>query len=125
MNQLANIYSHHFIAKVDNSVTFDRIMDEVATVFNQKSVDIKSHSRKREYVDARHAFCWAVWNFSAFSTTKTGVYLGGRDHTSILSGRNRVEELLSYDKDTQSKIERLTYRIKMKYTIKSRYNVQQ
>lgn len=67
-----------------------KVVEEV-TGFNLQQ--IQSSTRTAEYVTARFYAIWAMRFTCGHSLTHIGEYLGGRDHTSILNGINRVRNI--------------------------------
>lgn len=60
------------------------------------SIDVmKSQSREAWFVKARHCFTWLIYHFSNISVVQIGDFLGGRDHTTVLYGRDCISDALS------------------------------
>ena len=53
---------------------------------------IKALSRKDEYITARHAYFYlaAKWELASLSTV--GLLAGGRDHTTVIHGRDTIQD---------------------------------
>jgi hypothetical protein len=65
---------------------------------------IKSPSRVAELVNARHIICWLMAKHTAMSLKKIGHLLGHRDHSTVINGRNKVNDLKSYDTEYSRKL---------------------
>lgn len=68
-----------------------RIARVVAQYFGITVRDLKGRSRKRGIAAARSVFMHLAHNWAGHSLKKVGVYLGRRDHTTILHGCRGVE----------------------------------
>lgn len=61
---------------------------------------LKSNRRHADIVRARHIAYWTLYNFTKDSLPAIGLKMGGRDHTTILHGRRRIEaEIEEYGLD--------------------------
>ena len=64
--------------------------------------DIKSKCRKREFSFARHLFCYLTCNYTTTPLKKIGSYIGNRDHSSVIHGRDNISDILDvYQNKTQ------------------------
>jgi len=85
----------------DDFISRKRIRDLAAPI----TVDaIKSPSRLLELVNARHIICWLIAKHSKMSLKDIGHLLGHRDHSTVINGRNKVNDLCSYDKEYSRKL---------------------
>lgn len=66
----------------------------VGKQFNELVVDILSERRKVSVTYARHVTCWLAKRFTSLSLPQIGDKLGGRDHTTIMHGANRIKRLV-------------------------------
>lgn len=67
-------------------VTVAAILVEVAAKYGVTVLDIKSARRTRKLIIPRHEVCWRARHETLLSLPQIGRQLGGRDHTTILSG---------------------------------------
>lgn len=73
-----------------------QITAEVAEVFGVSAIDIAGEGRTRPIARARFATAWLARNRLGYSFSRIGKALN-RDHTSILHGIGRCEELRTND----------------------------
>ncbi len=69
----------------------DRIMREVCLKHNVRKLDLISERRAKELVAARHEAMWRMRNETTMSLPAIGRRLGGRDHSTVISGINAHE----------------------------------
>ena len=91
--------ARRFLDARDGSPQIDlpRIAKTVAQQFGLKLADLKSPSRCRGVVLARGAAMHLARQLTDRSLQQIGAYFGGRDHTTVLHGCRRIEELLTND----------------------------
>lgn len=65
---------------------FDVIVQRLCCVFNVTINDLRSERRDKSTVLARQAIYYWTWRLTAFSSVQIGKRLGGRDHSTVLSG---------------------------------------
>jgi chromosomal replication initiator protein len=56
--------------------------------------DLRSKSRNKELAQARHVAMFMIKKYTNYSLRDIGAFLGNRDHSTIMHGIDRVEELL-------------------------------
>lgn len=71
--------------------TMRAIAGEVATQHGLTIDDLRGSDRTDPTVKARHEFIWRARRETRSSLNQIGLYLGGRDHTTILNGLWRHE----------------------------------
>jgi chromosomal replication initiation ATPase DnaA len=69
----------------------------ICDMFDVTPSNVKSHSRKQEYVLPRHLICYVLRKNYRFEFIKIALILG-RDHSSIIHSCKSIEDYLSYDK---------------------------
>ncbi|MFX4300066.1 helix-turn-helix domain-containing protein [Pseudosulfitobacter pseudonitzschiae] len=76
-------------------------VSEIASIVDEyKKIclgQIQSPARSRKVVEARFIVIWAMRTVCGHSLTYIGEQLGGRDHTSILNGVSRMNQIRSAD----------------------------
>jgi chromosomal replication initiation ATPase DnaA len=82
-------------------VELEDILVVVSKVTKVEMQMITSKSRKRNYVQARQIYSWLAWYYTTKSLVKIGEPIGGRHHTSIIHGRDSVNDFIQYDKPFQ------------------------
>lgn len=65
---------------------YKRIERRLCAVFHVAPNEIRSHRRKKEIMLARQAVMYWAVRLTGYSYPKIGQIMGGRDHTSIMSG---------------------------------------
>ncbi|MBN2294804.1 MAG: ATP-binding protein [Pirellulales bacterium] len=89
---------------------------EIATVtarsFSLKVVDLRSRSRARAVVTARGVAMYVARQLTHNSLQQIGHYFGGRDHTTVLHGCRRTEELLHTEPAVQRAVEQVQNKLR-------------
>lgn len=60
-------------------------------------MDLRSGCKCRDIVRPRMAWCYIARTMTPWSTPKIGQFLGGRDHTTVLSAYRRMQNLIAAD----------------------------
>ena len=68
------------------------ILEETANYFSLSTGDLMSKSRSRPLTNARHIAMYLTRECTGLSLVKIGEIFGGRDHTTVLHGINKVTE---------------------------------
>ncbi len=85
----------------------DFLLRLIIASFNNVTYDhIISKSRKKEYVLVRHLFCYFAVVRAGFATTETGYFLN-RDHSTVIHGRDSINDYLFYDKQVKRIVEEI------------------
>ncbi|KTS02508.1 hypothetical protein SB2_25490 [Methylobacterium radiotolerans] len=72
-----------------------RNMLEICSAVTGVSIpDIKSERRDGKILKARQIFCWLALRYTNLASGRIGELVGGRDHSTILHSKGRVEALL-------------------------------
>jgi chromosomal replication initiator protein len=78
-----------------------------AKYFGLKLTDLKSPSRRQPLVTARGVAMYLARQLTDKSLEQIGVFFGGRDHTTVINGCRRTEEMLNRDRSTRQAIAEL------------------
>ena len=78
-------------------ITVERILSEVARTMNVQPEDIRSNKQSSAISKARHVAAYAVHEITGLTLQSIGQELGGRDHTTILYGVNKVRDKMNQD----------------------------
>lgn len=81
----------------DSTKSIERIAHLVSKLLGVSIEDIKGDSQKREVVTARHHISWICKQYR-FKHTHIGIFLGGRHHSTVIHGRDKVTGFLEVDK---------------------------
>ncbi len=89
---------------------------EIATAtarsFSLKVVELRSRSRARAVVTARGVAMYIARQLTHNSLQQIGHYFGGRDHTTVLHGCRRTEELLNSEPAVQRAVEQVQNKLR-------------
>lgn len=83
-----------------NKKTIERVLWAVCKHFDTEEHHLKSKSRKREYVYPRQVFFYLVDTLlldRRYSLKDCGRFTGGRDHSTVLFGREKINGFLSLE----------------------------
>lgn len=86
------------------------ILGAICSYFELTSKDLNGPNRQKELVLARHIAMYLLSEELGLTVEKIGQMLGGRDHTTVMHGRDRIKGLINTDRDVQ----RLLVEIKQK-----------
>ena len=88
-----------------------KIINVVADYYKIPAVQISSKDRSGQVVLARHITMYLIRKHLDIPLKKIGELLGGRDHTTVMSGIEKVEKELKTDEQLKNAIEQLEQRI--------------
>lgn len=74
------------------SVNVNDIIKTVCTYYNIKITDLKGKKRIKEFVVPRHVSMYMLKKYTGAPYMVIGDILGGRDHTTIMHGFEKIEE---------------------------------
>ena len=92
----------------------EAVLQAVTDVYNVSIEDIKSSSRRREISLARQVAMYLLRQHTDLSLPKIGEVLGGKDHTTIMYGCEKITRLKSRDPDLAQTLRQLSDRINFK-----------
>lgn len=78
-------------------VTINEILRAVCTYYNIKMADLKGERRIKEFVIPRQVSMYLLKNYSGTPYMAIGDLLGGRDHTTIMHGNEKIEKKIEED----------------------------
>jgi chromosomal replication initiator protein len=81
----------------DRKVTMDEILKRVCDYYKIRQVDILSQNRQRAIARPRQMAMYLCKRLTTRSLPEIGKKFGGRDHTTILYGVRKIEELMQID----------------------------
>ena len=93
-------------------ITPERIQEIVAQYYNIRPEDIIGSKRNSSIAKPRQVAMYLSRQLLDLSLPKLGEHFGGRDHTTIIHGINKIQDSLKTDKNLQSVIFELENRIK-------------
>lgn len=89
------------------NVTIDQIITTTCEHFNVKEEEIFGKSRKADIVTVRQMSMYLAHKHTKLTTSKIGVYVGNRDHATVLHGIKTIDGRLKVDKGLQQHLEEL------------------
>ncbi len=89
---LADILKH-----TDKKVTMDEIIKKTCEYYNIRQSDLMSANRSRAIARPRQVAMFLCKKLTTRSLPEIGRKFGGRDHTTILYGVRKIEELIQVD----------------------------
>jgi len=96
----------------ERRITVDEIQKTVADHFNMKQVDLLSERRTRAIARPRQIAMYLCKQHTTRSYPDIGRRFGGRDHTTVLHGVRKIEELIPQDDQIARDVEALTRKLR-------------
>ncbi|WP_417231667.1 chromosomal replication initiator protein DnaA [Brevundimonas sp.] len=96
----------------ERRITVDEIQKTVAEHFNMKQADLLSERRTRSVARPRQIAMWLCKQHTTRSYPDIGRRFGGRDHTTVLHGVRKIEELMPQDDQIARDVEALTRKLR-------------
>ena len=88
----------------NDTVTASDIINATSTYFNISKQDILSKKKNKEIVEARMYGIFLVWDVLNLPLVEIGQLFGGRDHSTVINSRNRIQEQKESNKETVRKL---------------------
>ncbi len=101
-----------FGAPKQNNVTIETIQKVVAEYFSLSYTDLKGKKRTKAISFPRQLAMFIARELTEYSTTELGMEFGGRDHTTVMHGCQKIEEKLKADPSLATIIQKLNNMIK-------------
>ncbi|MBI4036531.1 chromosomal replication initiator protein DnaA [Candidatus Daviesbacteria bacterium] len=95
-----------------------KIMQAVCDYFNLNSRDLTGPKRNKELVLPRHIVMYILSEELNLTVEKIGQIVGGRDHTTVMHGRDRIKKLAITDREVQRTLIEVKQKIQS-YSLKS------
>ena len=96
----------------ERRITVDEIQKTVAEHFTLKQADLLSERRTRSVARPRQIAMWLCKQHTTRSYPDIGRRFGGRDHTTVLHGVRKIEELMAQDDQIARDVEALTRKLR-------------
>jgi chromosomal replication initiator protein len=106
--ELAERALQDLIPQTENEIPPALILEETANYFSLSIADLMSKSRSRPLTQARHIAMYLTRECTGLSLVKIGEIFGGRDHTTVLHGINKVEDEMRARDATFRQVQDLT-----------------
>ena len=78
-----------------------KILGAVCDFFNLSQKDLTGPKRQKELVLPRHMVMYILSEELNMTVEKIGQILGGRDHTTVMHGRDRIKQLINSSREVQ------------------------
>lgn len=92
-------------------VTVEKIINEVAHIYNVTGEEIRSQKRSAQISTARQVAIYVVHKITGLSYTAIGQEFGGRDHSTIVYAINKVKSIIKKDTSYRATIDDLVKNI--------------
>jgi chromosomal replication initiator protein len=92
------------------AITPARIVEAVAKFYNVSEKDLRGRGRSKEIVVPRQVAMYIIRQETDRSLAEVGAELGGRDHTTVIHGIEKVESEIEKSSNGQLRQEVLTIR---------------
>jgi len=89
------------------AVTIDQIITCTCEHFNVKEEEIFGKSRKADIVTVRQMSMYLAHKHTKLTASKIGIYVGNRDHATVLHGIKTIDGRLKVEKELQRHFEEL------------------
>ncbi len=96
----------------ERRITVDEIQKTVADFFNLKQADLLSERRTRAIARPRQIAMYLCKQHTTRSYPDIGRRFGGRDHTTVLHGVRKIEELMPKEEQIARDVEALTRKLR-------------
>jgi len=96
----------------ERRITVDEIQKTVAEHFSMKQADLLSERRTRNIARPRQIAMYLCKQHTTRSYPDIGRRFGGRDHTTVLHGVRKIEELMPKDDQIARDVEALTRKLR-------------
>ena len=86
-------------------LTPERILSSVCHYYKQKKEDVLGKGKKAEVVKARQICAYLMCEMLSLPLVSIGNILGGRDHTTIMYARDKMEKLMNTSDKTAKEVD--------------------
>ncbi len=107
---LAKKVVSNFVSKPQHQLSIHRIQEIIAEEMDVPCDLIRSKTRKKEIVQARQIAMFFCTEFTSQTLKTIGLQFGGRDHTTVIYAREKIQELMNAQKrfsETMSEMRQL------------------
>lgn len=92
------------IGTQEEELTIDTIVDHVCSYYGVNKSDLKGKRKNKKIADARQICTYMIYEMLAIPLTSIGEYFGGRDRTTMLYSKNKIENLILTDKNIATQV---------------------
>lgn len=101
-----------FATSGKKNITIDLIIREVATYFNLTAQDLKNKKRTQSVAFPRQIAMYIARDITEYSTTEIGTEFGGRDHSTVMHGCQKIADVMKTDPTIEPIVSELIRKIK-------------
>ena len=105
IKQLTNAFS-------PPSIDVSSIIKTVADYYKLSISDLKGKKRSKNIALARQVAMYIIRETTDYSTTEIGTEFNGRDHTTVMHSCQKIEDLIKFDSNFASTVNRITQECK-------------
>ncbi len=95
MTFAADVLGQSIKMEPQKQVNINQILKAVCTYYSVKAADVKGERRVKEFVLPRQVAMYLIKEMTEEPLTNIGDFLGGRDHTTIIYGVDKIKKELS------------------------------
>ena len=110
LDQAKNILASIVNAK-KKAVTLSKIAESVANFYSITMEDLLKQSRRKEYVKPRQTAMYLARKELGSSFPSIGEFFGGRDHTTVMHGVEKVEKAVNANDSIKQEVELILEKI--------------
>ena len=81
------------VSEGNEEITAESVISAVTSFYRVSAEDLLGKSKKQELVRPRQVCCYLMCELLSLPLITIGKKLGGRDHTTVLYSRNKIEEM--------------------------------
>lgn len=104
----------NIVQEIETEVNIDYLQKAVAEHYNVPLESIKSKTRKKAIVIARHVAMYLAKQYTKHSLKSIGQYCGGRDHSTVIHALQTVKDMLETVPQFKTSFEALQRKIKLR-----------
>ncbi len=93
-------------------ITIEQIQSAVSEMFHLSIAELRGDRRQQSIAYPRHIAMYLCRELTDASLPKIGAKFGGRDHSTVLHGVNKIARVLKEDREAFNVVQELTTRIK-------------
>ena len=94
-------------SKDTSGITIENIIKYVSEGFNVTTMDIRGDNKNKKLVIPRQVAMYLARTLTKYSSTEIASYFGGKNHTTILYGSNKIAQEMGKNEDLKNKVEAL------------------
>ena len=102
------------ISEKEQMITPDRIIDKTCEYYGISREEIPSQKRSKDIALPRQVAMFHIRSMTDTSFDEIGKLLGGRDHTTVMSGINKIRDQITVDRQLAEQVENIRQRTKPK-----------